>query len=117
MGQVRDAARLAAEGELWYFRGDKIPPHSEVKPKIGSEMQYGGRRLLLDSEQERALLHRFRRFAYSELPPGAGEWEALFLARHYGLPTRIMDWTTNPLVAAYFACSPRAEAPPIGPTQ
>jgi FRG domain len=36
------------------------------------------------------------------------EWEWYFLMQHYGLPTRLLDWTTGSLLGLYFALRERA---------
>lgn len=35
----------------------------------------------------------------------ADDWSTLFLMQHYGVPTRLLDWSQNPFIALYFALS------------
>ena len=53
---------------------------------------------------ESFIMNRFKQNAYEFLEERPeGEWEWMFLARHHGLPSRLLDWSENCLVSLFFA--------------
>jgi hypothetical protein len=62
-------------------------------------MRLGGEFMQL----ERHLLRNFRKYAHRSVVEKDSIWHWLSVAKHYGLPTRLMDWTYSPYVALHFA--------------
>lgn len=93
--------------KIW-FRGVKNSDYP-LLPSIG--------RKGLNTEYETTFISKFKSKAASylgQIPArSAGDgvdayWEWLFLMHHYGVPTRLMDWTEDALIALVFAIDKEA---------
>lgn len=118
-GLVEKVIEIAGElqaGRFLWFRGHRCTNY-RLLPKLLRD----GKPFSAVLERERRLIARFRQrsMAYWSEGYAQNDWEQLFAMQHNGLPTRLLDWSENLFVAAYFAINdtaPHAEHENCCPT-
>jgi len=109
-------------GNFWVFRGQSaawplrpsagrdevVDKYKQIREMLGQRAKSPNPNLKKLLSQIRDLdvvkFHQWRKeaVAFTKDIPG-NEFECLAFAQHYGLATRLLDWSTNALVALYFA--------------
>ena len=98
--ELIEKAQAKASESLWY-RGCGSANH-RLLPSLYRHQRIKTADKLADLERQLMTRFRQRSIPYHNRAL-TDDWDNLFFMQHYGVPTRLLDWTENPLIALHFA--------------
>jgi hypothetical protein len=96
LGSVREAKKELGNPEILWYRGH---PNSKFY-LLASLLRYTN-----GLDKERQLFRDFKKFSDRILKRKESDWETLFDMQHFGVPTRLLDWSETFGVALFFAAT------------
>ncbi|MGA2796140.1 MAG: FRG domain-containing protein [Thermoguttaceae bacterium] len=106
-------ARRYIDDKNWVFRGHRRETE-ELKSTLDRQLNKRINSYIGQQTAEDYLLNQFKRAAHhflncSMVPDKDDRLEWLSLMRHYGTPTRLLDFTHSPYIACFFALEESAD--------
>jgi hypothetical protein len=94
LGTIKDANVALGNPEIIWYRGHHDVDHY----LLATLLRYSN-----GLDKEKYLFDSFQKFSDRIFKRRASDWETLFEMQHYGVPTRLLDWTESFGVALFFA--------------
>lgn len=95
---VKEAKKALGNPEQLWFRGQSRA-HYALLPSL--------LRFAVGAQKEHLLFQKFVQYSFRHFPRRRSDWETLFDMQHYGIPTRLIDWSENLGIATFFAVNYR----------
>ena len=96
-----DSFNSNPENPIWYRGIGNVNLH-KLSPSLYRHKDYNNFSEFF--ALERKILNRFKERSVPFLNNKVDDdWENLFIMQHFGVPTRLLDWSENPFVSLFFA--------------